>query len=123
VSGVTRCPNVRLRLHVGALGLAAFLVMHGVTFPRGHLAQGMNASSATAVTMISPAHSSDSSSHGSHDTAHGDAAQACLAALMTIIAVMVVRQVVGAHAGNAQRRLQTVFSAPEPPVPRLSVRF
>jgi hypothetical protein len=123
-----RGPRFPPRLLLGTLGLTAFVVMHGLTFPGGHLISGANpmVDAGTSVAderMVSttPSSSGGGGEHGMSNSSHGDAAQACLAAVLAALAVIAAVVAVSRRPGTPHRRLPTMFAAPEPPVPRFAI--
>ena len=112
-----------LRLAALMLGLAALLVMHAITYPAGHLAHGSMSMGGETSSMVAATVSQAGPANASHHaqaTSHGEMAQACLAAVLSVVAVTLLQHSVRRRTGARERRPLTVFSGPEPPVPRLS---
>lgn len=120
---------------LGAVGLIAFVVMHGITVPSGHhasvMSTGVHGDTTNADTtnghatnasgqMTSAAPKTDAA-HEAPGPEHGDVAQACLAAILSALVVVAALRTVTRRPVPRQRRLRTTFGAPEPPVPRFAI--
>lgn len=116
--------TVSLRVVVAVAGFAALVVMHGVTFPTGHLAASDLAAPAASMmsAMVSPMSDDASGHHGVSHSSHGDGATACVAAAMTVLAVLIAAR------STLRRTVAPIgwptgfVAGPEPPVPRTRPR-
>jgi len=115
---------------LGAVGLIAFVVMHGITVPGGHHASVMstgvggdatNAHTTSASRQMTSTAPRTDAAHEAPGPDHGDVAQGCVAAILSSLVVVAAVCMVTRRRVTRQRRLLTIFGAPEPPVPRFAI--
>lgn len=113
-----------------AVGLIAFVVMHGITVPSGHHASVMstgvrgdstNGHATSASRQMTSAAPRTDAAHETPGPDHGDVAQSCVAAILSSLVVVTAVRMVTRRRVTRQRRLLTMFGAPEPPVPRFAI--